>query len=174
MPNKRSKIPFILGALGCGMFAFAFAIVPFYRLYCKLVGKNRVILAKKAQPLSSKETNKALKRNITVEFDVTNNDENPFVIQAHQRTLTVHPGKMYSTYFTAHNDSNRPMTLQAIPSFTPGVSGYYFKKTECFCFRQQHLKPKQTVNMPLIFYVDPEMPKSVKTLTLSYTVFKIV
>ena len=161
----------LLAIIGLGMFGFAFALVPFYRLYCQLVGQNTVVIAKKADSL--KKTAEKSAREITVEFDVTNNMDNPFIIKPNQRTLHIHPGKMYSTYFTAENESAHDITLQAIPSFTPGISAKYFKKTECFCFRQQHLTAKQKVNMPLIFYVDKQMPKNIKINHINIILYNI-
>ncbi len=74
-------------------------------------------------------------------------------------------------YF-ARNDSSKVMTVQAIPSVTPSLAASHLKKTECFCFNQQTLKAHQSMDMPIIFHLDNDLPKNIKEITLSYTLFK--
>jgi cytochrome c oxidase assembly protein subunit 11 len=74
-------------------------------------------------------------------------------------------------YFAAKNNSNHPMTVQAIPSVSPGLAARYLKKTECFCFTQQTFNPGQQRDMPVLFHIDQHLPKNINTITLAYTLF---
>ncbi len=65
------------------------------------------------------------------------------------------------------------MDAQAIPSYAPAEAAQYFRKMQCFCFRQQTLAPKEARQMPVSFYIDPALPKNVRTITLSYTFFEV-
>jgi cytochrome c oxidase assembly protein subunit 11 len=71
------------------------------------------------------------------------------------------------------NQQSRKMEAQAIPSYAPHEAEKYFKKIECFCFKQQTLEPNEARQMPVLFYVDPKLPKSITTITLSYTFFEV-
>ena len=71
------------------------------------------------------------------------------------------------------NTSDQPVTGQAIPSYGPRNAAQYFRKLDCFCFTRQTLAPGETRRMPVVFVVDPAMPKDLSTITLSYTFFKV-
>ena len=88
-------------------------------------------------------------------------------------SVKVHPGEIRQVDFHVRNPSQRVIVGQAIPSVSPGQASPYFKKTECFCFNNQELAGGQEADLPLIFYVDPELPKSVTTITLSYQLYDI-
>lgn len=85
----------------------------------------------------------------------------------------MHPGEIVKLAFYAENKTDYTMTVQAIPSVTPGIAAKYLKKTECFCFTQQTLNGHEAMNMPLLFHLDTDLPKNVNTVTLSYTLFDV-
>ena len=87
--------------------------------------------------------------------------------------VEVHPGQLMQVDYQAVNNSDVPITGQAIPSYAPALAVQYFKKIECFCFTKQVLKPHETKIMPVLFVIDPALPKDVKTITLSYTFFNL-
>jgi cytochrome c oxidase assembly protein subunit 11 len=89
------------------------------------------------------------------------------------RYLTVHPGQLATVEYEIANVRGVPVTAQAIPSYGPARAAAHFHKYECFCFTQQTLAAGETRRMPLVFMVDPELPKDVNTITLSYTFFEI-
>jgi len=89
------------------------------------------------------------------------------------KKIKIHPGEVAKLAFYAENQSDHRMTVQAIPSVTPGIAAKYVKKTECFCFTQQTLNAHEGMNMPLLFHLDRDLPSTVKTLTLSYTLFDV-
>ena len=154
-----------------GMFAFGFLLVPIYNVLCDELGINGKT---KNQANFKASTGVDKTRTITVEFISTNNGNNlPWEFYPSVKKLTMHPGQMKRLSFIASNRSERTMAVQAIPSVTPGIAARYLKKTECFCFTRQVLKAKERVDMPLLFHLDRDLPKKIKTLTLSYTLFDV-
>jgi cytochrome c oxidase assembly protein subunit 11 len=89
------------------------------------------------------------------------------------RHLTVHPGQLTTVEYEIANVRGVPVTAQAIPSYGPARAAEHFHKVECFCFTQQTLAAGETRRMPLVFVVDPALPKDVNTITLSYTFFEV-
>jgi cytochrome c oxidase assembly protein subunit 11 len=85
----------------------------------------------------------------------------------------VHPGEMAQVVYEVVNTQPRSIDAQAIPSYAPQQASAHFKKVECFCFQQQTLKANEARQMPVQFYIDPALPRDVKTITLSYTFFEI-
>jgi len=82
-------------------------------------------------------------------------------------------GSLAAAVYEVKNTLDRPVTGQAVPSYTPAGAAQYFKKLECFCFQQQTLGPGEVRRMPVVFVVDPEIPSDVGTITLSYTFFEV-
>jgi len=151
-------------------FGFAFALVPLYRIACeKVFGiklDNRPVAA---ESLAAGGVD--LGREVVVEFDTTVNSKLPWSFRAAESSLRVHPGQLTEAVFYARNDSERPIIGQAVPSVAPSAASVYFNKTECFCFTEQMLAPGEERAMPVRFVVDPALPASVGTLTLSYTFY---
>jgi cytochrome c oxidase assembly protein subunit 11 len=88
--------------------------------------------------------------------------------------MEISPGKVYSTYYIAKNNSTESIKGQAVPSVSPNEAARYLKKIECFCFEQQTFKPGEEVRLPLYFVIDEKLPNRIKTLTLSYSFFESV
>ncbi|PJK14174.1 cytochrome c oxidase assembly protein [Lysobacteraceae bacterium NML07-0707] len=152
-------------------FAFAFALVPLYRIACEKFlgirmeqGPMDVVAASQS---GVDET-----RWVTVQFDGGVNSALPWEFRPHQASMKVHPGKQYETSYYAKNTSNRVIVGSAVPSVAPAQGSRYFNKTECFCFTAQTLAPGESRDMPVRFIVDPALPKDIKTLTLSYAFFR--
>ncbi|ANI57648.1 cytochrome c oxidase assembly protein subunit 11 [Pseudomonas sp. PvR086] len=150
------------------MFVFGFALVPIYDVMCKAFGIN----GKTAGQYEGEQTVDA-SRQVRVQFLSTNAADMPWDFYPKTDELTAHPGAVNEMIFIAHNPTDRPMSAQAVPSIAPSAAAAYFHKTECFCFTQQVLQPGQRIEMPVRFIVDRDMPKDVKHLTLSYTLFDI-
>jgi cytochrome c oxidase assembly protein subunit 11 len=87
------------------------------------------------------------------------------------RTMELHPGEIKQVKFYARNKTDKTMVAQAVPSLAPAQAVKYFTKMECFCFNQQTFNPGEAKEMPLVFVVDPDLPKNVNTITLGYTFF---
>lgn len=165
--KKNRKTLIILFLITIGMFGFGFALVPFYNLLCKNLGIN-------GKTSNIVEVNKEAvdpHRVITVEFVATSNANLPWDFYPLVKKIKVHPGENERVAYYAKNNSNHTMTVQAIPSVTPGVAAKYLKKTECFCFTQQTFRAGESRDMPLLFHLDKALPSDITTLTLSYTMF---
>ena len=166
--NKRlRKTLYWLGGLVVAMFFFGYAMVPLYDVLCRALGINGK--TENASVVNNNQVDKT--RTIEVLFVANNNENLPWEFKPMQRIVNVHPGQSIRIAYYAKNDSKKTMTIQAIPSVTPGLAANYFKKTQCFCFDQQTLQPGKSMEMPIVFHIEPGLPKNVKSITLSYTLF---
>ncbi|KTD11656.1 cytochrome c oxidase assembly protein [Legionella gratiana] len=168
----HNKLVLLLALLVVGMFAFGFALVPIYNSICKSLGINGKTNPE-AIAYDATKVKVAKDRLVTVEFVATNNSGVPWEFYPKVRKIQVHPGEIAKLAFYAENKTNHPMTVQAIPSVTPGIAAKYLKKTECFCFTRQTLDGHEAMNMPLLFHLDADLPEKVNTVTLSYTLFDV-
>ena len=152
-----------------GMFAFAFALVPLYDVFCDITGLNGKPSLEQAQQSKTITDN----REVDVSFTTHAQSGAPFEVKSHEYSVVVKPGAMREVLFKAKNLSNQDKVMQAVPSVSPGKAAKYLHKMVCFCFDQQPLKAGEEVEFKLLFYVDAELPSDVEELTLSYTVFDI-
>ena len=160
------------------MFGFGYALVPAYKAICEITGINVVtnkneygIRAFGAKKPANDNTQVDLARTITVEFD--SNAKGPLRFRPVKNYMEVHPGELNRITYEVVNEQNKVVVAQAIPSYAPKVATNHFTKIECFCFSQQTLQPKESRQMPVVFVIDKDLPKDVKTITLSYTFFEI-
>lgn len=170
-PGKKTKrLAIILLICAVAMFGFGYALVPLYNVLCQTLGFNG-----KTSGMVSTDTVSSVDntRTITVQFLATKNANLPWKFYPYRTTVEVHPGQNTHIAYFAKNDSDHTMTVQAIPSVAPGPAAKYLKKTECFCFAQQTLASHDTMDMPLIFHLDRDLPKDIHTVTLSYTLFDV-
>lgn len=152
------------------MFGFGYLMVPIYNVFCDITGLNGKTGSVDAQSLDGKVD---LSRTITVEFVTSLNETMPWEFRPAVTRMQVHPGEIGTTSFYARNMTGHAMVGQAIPSVSPSAAAAHFNKTECFCFTQQRFEAGQGMDMPVRFVVDKDLPKEIKTLTLSYTFFDI-
>ncbi|MFA0112435.1 cytochrome c oxidase assembly protein [Vibrio sp. 10N.261.46.E11] len=153
------------------MFGFGFALVPLYDVMCEALGingKTNTVSAVQPQGMQPDYS-----RAIRVEFMSHIKPDMPWTFSPEVRVLEVHPGEVVQTNYIAKNLSGASLVGQAVPSVSPGMGATYFNKMECFCFNQQPLDGFKSANMGLIFYIEPDIPDSIHTLTLSYTLFNI-
>lgn len=155
------------------MFGFSFALVPLYNALCQVTGLNGKVDLKNATLLSRYKNPDLQRTPIVVEFDSTRNQNLDCELIPEHASLSVIPGVLTITSFRAKNLTPKPLLVQAIPSISPGIAAKYLKKLECFCFNQQLLQPGEVVSLPLRFWLEPEIPRTVYRLTLSYTLFEI-
>lgn len=159
-----------LVVVACLMFGFGYALVPIYKKICEITGIN-ILTPKDMKVESIGNTQIDKSRTITIEFDA--NAQGPWRFRPTVNSLQVHPGEMAQVVYEVVNTQARSIDAQAIPSYAPQQATAHFKKVECFCFKQQTLKPNEAKQMPVVFYIDPALPKDVKTITLSYTFFEV-
>lgn len=152
------------------MFGFGFAMVPMYDVFCEITGINGKT---SGEASVYQEQNVNNERQITIQFVSVIKRGMPWEFQPVVSEMTVNPGQIYQTSFIARNISDNDLTGQAIPSIAPGNAALYLNKTECFCFNEQKLKAKESIDMPLVFFIDEDIPEEVTTLTLSYSLYNI-
>jgi cytochrome c oxidase assembly protein subunit 11 len=162
-----------LAVLTALMFGFGYAMVPIYKKLCEVTGINFLTRPEDDVKEFVKNTQTDLARSITVEFDANSNVGSAWTFKPEKAHMSVHPGEMVTVVYKLTNTQNRDTVGQAIPSYAPAVSGQYFKKLECFCFKQQALGANQVREFPVVFVIDPKLPKDVSTITLSYTFFEV-
>jgi cytochrome c oxidase assembly protein subunit 11 len=149
------------------MVGAAFAAVPFYRAFCQATGFNGAVRRADAAPV------KVSDQTVTVRFD-TNVNGLAWRFEPVQASQTVHLGAATLAYFRATNQGDKPVTGRAVFNVAPEAAGQYFSKLECFCFRNQTLTPGESVEFPVVYYVDPKFASDRDTryrreITLSYT-----
>ncbi len=164
-----------LGVVVALMFAFGYALVPIYRSICDALGINVLSLSEQrtgvAQSRYSGNTQVDTSRTILVEFDA--NARGVWDFKPAQSSVSVHPGEVTTVMYQFRNSQNRVMVAQAIPSYAPAQAAAHFAKLECFCFNEYLLQPGEAKEWPVMFVIDPKLPKDVKTITLSYTFFEV-
>lgn len=167
-----------LGVIALAMFGFGYALVPMYRTICDALGINILSVSERVSSagLTAAAARKAntqvdTSRTITVEFDA--NANGPWTFKPAVNSVQVHPGELATVMYEFRNAQNRTMAAQAIPSYAPMQASAHFNKLECFCFNEYTLKPGESKSWPVVFYVDPKLPKDVTTITLSYTFFEV-
>jgi len=149
---------------------FAFALVPFYDLLCKVTGLN----GKTGGVVQMAQVPKAdVGRWVTVEFTSTVMPGMSWEFRPAQIRMRVHPGEVTKISYLAKNPTNQATAGQAVPSVSPGWAAQHFNKIECFCFQRQELKPGEVKEMPLVFFVSPELPAEVQEISLSYSLFPV-
>ncbi len=156
------------------MSGFGYALVPLYRAVCTALGINVLSLAERGHAVRAedvKNTQVDYSRSIEIEFDA--NARGPWDFKPAVRHLTVHPGELTTVMYEFRNVQDRTMSAQAIPSYAPKQATPHFNKLECFCFNEYTLAPGESKQWPVVFYVDPKLPRDVKTITLSYTFFEV-
>ncbi|MBY5357786.1 cytochrome c oxidase assembly protein [Rhizobium leguminosarum] len=153
-----------------GMGAMSYAAVPLYRIFCQVTGYNGT--TQRVDQVSSV----VLDRTMRVTFDANVAPGLQWEFKPVQREVNPKIGETIQVNFTAENRSNETQRGQAVFNVTPGEAGVYFNKVQCFCFTETVLKPGEKLDMPVVFYIDPEIAKAVEskdihTVTLSYTFY---
>jgi len=157
------------------MFAFGYALVPIYKHICEKLGINVLSLSERtvngldAAPARNTQVDRS--RTVTIEFDA--NVRGPWDFKPAQRSIDVHPGELTTVMYEFRNVQNRAMAAQAIPSYAPQQAMAHFQKIECFCFNEYQLQPGEAKQWPVVFMIDPKLPRDVRTITLSYTFFEV-
>jgi cytochrome c oxidase assembly protein subunit 11 len=170
--RRRNRTTALVAACAvAGMVGAAYASVPLYRLFCQVTGYGGTPQIAEQAPESAGE------RMITVRFNADTARDLPWRFRPEQREVTLKVGEQALAFYSASNPSDRRITGTATFNVTPLKAGPYFNKIECFCFTEQVLEPGGSVDMPVSFFVDPDISKDptlddVRTITLSYTFFE--
>jgi cytochrome c oxidase assembly protein subunit 11 len=169
-PRKRANRGLIIGLLvmTAGSFAFGWALVPLYSVFCRLAGVGNA--EARSGPSFATETVDP-NREITIEFVADPASVGSYEFRPKIASMRIHPGKLYDTGFYAKNLTTVASVAQAVPSISPTVAARYFHKTQCFCFSPQHFGIGEGRDMPVRFIVDPALPPNVDKITLAYTFY---
>lgn len=161
----------LLISVVAGMLALSFASVPLYRLFCAATGFGGTTQRAETAPT------RVAAVPITVRFDAQVAPGLDWEFRPLKNAISVHPGAQNEVFFRAVNRTAAPVTAQAVYNVTPTKAGIYFDKLQCFCFNSQTLAPGQSVDMGVVFFVDPDImtdpsTSEVRSITLSYTMFR--
>jgi cytochrome c oxidase assembly protein subunit 11 len=177
--DDRTRFPRrdVLIAAGCGVFVAAmvgaaYASVPLYNWFCRTTGFAGTTQVAERAP------DHVLGRKITVRFDSNVTPGLPWNFEPEQNTITVHLGEVATVHYKVINEAARTITAQASYNVSPPQIGAYFNKINCFCFTEQTMKPGETREMAVVFYVDPKLAQDrdqdgLDTITLSYTFYPV-
>ena len=151
-----------------GMFGFGFALWPLYNVFCDLtgLGGRGVKVAERADDLARSD------RQVRIRFDATVNSGLPWRFEATEKSATVTLGEMSEALYLAMNPNDEAIVGRAIYNVTPPEASLYFVKTECFCFTEQLLQAHESREMPVYYFIQPDLPEHIKELTLSYTFYR--
>ena len=167
VPGTR-KTALLLVGVAVTMASLSFAAVPFYKWFCQVTGfAGTTAVAIAAPDVISDQT-------VLVRFDASLDSGMPWDFKPMQHEMTLKIGETGLAFFEAHNPTNRVVAGQASYNVFPYTAGAYFDKIACFCFDLQVLQPGETIQMPVSFFVDPDILKDpeakyAKEITLSYT-----
>lgn len=167
MNNKRTLAALI--GLTAGMFAFSFALVPLYDLFCDITGLN----GKVTGPSGSAEQAQATGRPLSVRFITEKGNGIPWDFSAVEPQVTIEVGRPQTVYFRVHNRSEQRVVARAIPSVSPGPASRWLRKTECFCFQQQVLEAGATADLAMNFYFTKDLPTEYRDVLIAYTLYEI-
>lgn len=166
--RRHQRLVLGLVLMFAGMFGFGYAMVPLYRVVCRLTGLNGTGIEEASAYKADVES-----RTVTVQFLGTVNSRLPFDFRPDAGQMRVHVGELYGNTFFADNQSGGDVTAQAVATYAPSEAAKYVHKTECFCFTQETFGPHESRHMPVRFYLDPALPKDINVVTISYTYFNV-
>jgi cytochrome c oxidase assembly protein subunit 11 len=155
-----------------GMIGASYAAVPLYQMFCQITGYGGTTQR------VDQYSDTILDRDITIRFDANTSGGLPWDFAPEKREIKIKIGETVQANYHAANNFSVPSGGRATFNVTPDLAGAYFNKVECFCFTDTTLQPGENMEMPVVFYVDPEIVnvpemKNIKTITLSYTFFPI-
>ena len=171
LSNRRKRLMLVvLGGVACGMVGLSFAAVPLYDLFCSVTGFGGTTQTADAAPAEVGNRVMAVQFNSDVSNDV------PWRFKPSQREVELRVGEVGLAFYTAINESNNTILGSATFNVTPLKAGIYFTKVDCFCFEEQVLRPGESAELPVTFFIDPDIVNDrdmndVTTITLSYTFF---
>jgi cytochrome c oxidase assembly protein subunit 11 len=170
--RSNKKVALMAAALAMSMIGVAYAAVPLYRIFCQITGYGGTT------QVSENASEVILSKTINVRFDGNISRNLGWSFKPVKREITLKIGETRLAYYKAKNLGNTRTTGTATFNVTPAAAGQYFNKVACFCFTKQTLEPGESVDMPVSFFIDPEIVNDknldeVTTITLSYTFFPL-
>jgi cytochrome c oxidase assembly protein subunit 11 len=171
-PRSNLRVAAIAAGVAVGMVGLSYASVPLYRLFCQVTGFGGTTQRADAAPQQATE------HMVRVQFDANTSTNLDWAFHPVQESITVRIGEQNLAFYRATNESSQPLVGTAVFNVTPVQAGAYFNKIQCFCFTEQLLEPGQSIDMPVSFFVDPELlndpdAAGIKEITLSYTFYPV-
>ena len=168
--KKMKKQALMLTLFVVLMISMSYAAVPLYKLFCQVTGYGGTPM------VGSNNSPGANVGSINVRFDSSLRKNAPLYFKPVSKTINVKIGENSLAFYKAKNRTNKEITTMSVFNVTPLQAGKYFNKIDCFCFEEQKLSPKEEVEMPVSFFIDPEIKNDkfineIKEITLSYTMF---
>ncbi|SPH24973.1 Cytochrome c oxidase assembly protein CtaG [Defluviimonas aquaemixtae] len=153
------------------MGGLAWAAVPFYDWFCRVTGYGGTT------NVAASGASEILDEIVTVRFDANTASGMPWEFRPVQREMKLKIGETGMAFYEAYNPTDRPVAGTASYNVAPDIAGYYFSKIQCFCFTEQVLQPGERIEMPVVFYVDPDLVDDrdagrIRNITLSYTFYQ--
>lgn len=169
---KHRRVGLVCLAAAVGMLGMAFAAVPLYRMFCQVTGYAGTT------QVAAAPSKRVLEKTVTMRFDANVSRDLPWSFQPVAHTMDVKLGETRLASYRATNTSDHTVTGTAVFNVTPESAGKFFNKLECFCFTEQKLEPGQSIEMPVSFFVDPEIINDgdagrLSEITLSYTFYPV-
>jgi cytochrome c oxidase assembly protein subunit 11 len=167
-PGTHRRLVRRLVLISVGMFGFGFAMWPLYNVFCDLtgLGGRGVKVVESAGELTKSD------RQVKIRFDATVNSGLPWKFQAIEKSMRITLGEMSEAYYLAMNPTDEATAGQATFNVTPPEASLYFVKTECFCFTEQVLQAGESREMPVYYFIQPDLPEHIREITLSYTFYR--
>ena len=174
--EEHQRVAYYMGAVAVFVFGLSYASVPLYKLFCQVTGfggttqRSDDSKAAAIKPVAGAKV-------IKVDFTGDVHSAMPWKFKPTQRDVRVLPGETALAFYTVSNPTSKAITGVATYNVYPPKAGLYFNKIQCFCFEEQRLGAKEEIDMPVFFYIDPEIVddpamNNVSNITLSYTFFK--
>ncbi|WP_417685450.1 cytochrome c oxidase assembly protein [Roseibium sp.] len=170
--RSNRTVGLICAGIFVTMIGAAYAAVPLYNLFCQVTGFGGTT------QVAESESDRVIERIVTVRLDGNVNHTLSWSFKPLQRSVSMKMGETAQVAYVAMNTGDKPTVGTSVFNVTPNEAGAYFNKLECFCFTEQALQPGESIEMPVVFFVDPDMDndpelKHVKEITLSYTFFPV-
>ena len=166
---RHTELSLKLVVLTVAMFGFGFALVPIYNVFCDVTGlggrTNAAAESVVEHPVSD--------RSVRIEFIASVDRGALFEFRPETSSMEIHPGQIYEAAYWAKNLREVPVVGQAVPSVAPGLAAAHLHKIECFCFTQQAFTASEGRDLDVRFMIDPDLPETIDTLTLSYALFAV-
>ncbi|KEG04441.1 cytochrome c oxidase assembly protein COX11, putative [Plasmodium vinckei vinckei] len=176
VPSKREKFvtPYLFLSMSGLMFGLSFAFVPLYQLFCQSTGYGGT--TQKTFDISELFNKKANKDRL-IEVNFTSQSNMPWAFKPEQKSIIVKPGETVLAFYRAKNLLDKPVIGIALYHVLPDEAGLYFNKIQCFCFEEQMLNANEEIDLPVLFFIDPEILndsrlKNLEKITLSYIFFE--
>jgi cytochrome c oxidase assembly protein subunit 11 len=170
--KKNLRTAVIAASVAIGMVGLSYAAVPLYRMFCQVTGFGGTTQRADAAPAE------ASTKTMVVRFDANTSETLHWAFHPEQQVVTVKIGEQNLAAYKATNLSDKPLTGSAVFNVTPPQAGAYFNKIQCFCFTEQTLQPGQSIDLPVSYFVDPDIlndpdAAGIKEITLSYTFYPV-